>query len=119
MIMHMDKAFELGKLVGQRDEYKALRRAQEDMEQASELKLKFDRMEQLADQLQQTAAQGKEPPKDEIEEYDRLFSEAQADPRYQQLAAAQSNFDKLMTQVQQRIAEGMQKGAESSIIILG
>lgn len=116
--MHMDKAFELGKLVGQRDEYKALRRAQEDMEQATELKLKFDRMEQLADQLQQTAAQGNEPPKDEIEEYDRLFSEAQADPRYQQLAAAQSNFDKLMTQVQQRIAEGMQKGAESPIIIL-
>ena len=116
--MHMDKAFELGKLVGQRDQYKALQRAQEEIEQATELKLKFDRMEQLAQQLQKTAAQGNEPPKDEIEEYDRLFNEAQSDPRYQQLAAAQANFDKLMAQVQQRMADGMQKGAESSIITL-
>ncbi len=116
--MHMDKAFELGKLVGQGEEYKALKRAQEGIEQATELKLKFDRMEQVAEQLEQSAAQGSEPPKDEIEEYDRLFNEAQADPRYQQLAVAQANFDKLMVQVQQRMAEGMRKGAESPIIIL-
>ena len=117
--MQMEKAFELGKLVGQGDEYKALKLAQEEIEGASELKSKFERMEQLAQGLQQATAQGNEPPKDELEEYDRLFNEAQADSRYQRLAAAQSNFDKLMVQVQQRMAEGMRKGSESSIITLG
>ncbi len=116
--MHMEKAFELGRLIGQGDEFKALKRAQESIEGASELKLKFGRMEELAGKLQDVASQGGEPPKDDIDEYDRLFSEAQADPRYQQLAAAQANFDKLMLRVQERIAEGMRKGAESQIITL-
>lgn len=117
--MDMEKAFELGRLVGQGDEYKALKVAQEEIEGAAELKGKFERMEQLVQTLQQATQQGNEPSKEEIEEYDRLFNEAQADPRYQRLAAAQSNFDKLMVQVQQRMAEGMRKGAESPIIVLG
>jgi hypothetical protein len=32
--------------------------------------------------------------------------------------SAQSNFDKMMHQVQERIVEGMQQGAESRIITL-
>ena len=117
--MQMEKAFELGRLVGQGDEYKALKLAQEEIEGASELKGKFERMEQLVQELQQATAQGNEPSKEQVEEYDGLFNEAQTDPRYQRLAAAQSNFDKLMVQVQQRMAAGMRKGAESPIITLG
>jgi hypothetical protein len=45
--------------------------------------------------------------------------EVQSDPAYQQLVAAQSNFDKLMLKVQEQIMEGMRKGAESRIITLG
>lgn len=117
--MEMEKAFELGRLLGQGDAYKALKRAQEALEQAPELALKFERMEQLAQKLQEMTDQGTEPPQEDIEEYDRQFGETQSDPRYQQLVVAQSNFDKLMLRVQERIAEGMRKGAESSIITLG
>jgi cell fate (sporulation/competence/biofilm development) regulator YlbF (YheA/YmcA/DUF963 family) len=117
--MEMEKAFELGRLLGQGDAYKMMKRAQDGLEEATELRPKFERMEQLAQKLQEITAQGTEPPQEDVEEYDRLFSETQADPRYQQLVVAQSNFDKVMLKVQERIAEGMRKGAESSIITLG
>ena len=72
----------------------------------------------MGEALERVTAEGKEPPTEDVAEYDRVFGEVQADPRYQQLVAAQANFDKLMLRVQQRIAEGMKKGAESSIITL-
>lgn len=116
--MYKDKAHELGRLLGQTPEFQALKRARDAMESASDLRIKLDRMEVLAQGLQQQVAEGKEPAADEVEEYNRVFGELQSDARYQQLVAAQSNFDKLMLQVQERISEGMQKGAESSIITL-
>lgn len=116
--MFLEKAMDLGRLIGQAEEYKALTRAQSAMESASELKLRFERLEQLGAALERAAEGGGEPPTEDAEEYDRVFGEVQADPRYQQLVAAQANFDKLMLRVQQRIAEGMKKAAESSIITL-
>lgn len=117
--MHLQKAQELGRLIGQTEEYKALGRAQEALEAASELKLKVDRLQQLAIELEQAAGDQAETSQATADEYERLFGEIQADPRYQQFVAAQANFDKLMLRVQEQMAQGMRKGAESSIITLG
>jgi cell fate (sporulation/competence/biofilm development) regulator YlbF (YheA/YmcA/DUF963 family) len=113
-----EKAHELGRMIGQTEEFKALKRSRDAMEAAGDLRLKFDRMEALAEDLQRQAAEGREPAEKDVDEYNRIFGEVQTDTRYQQLVVAQSNFDKLMMQVQERIMEGMQKGAESSIITL-
>ena len=43
----------------------------------------------------------------------------QANPVYQQVVAAQANFEKLMAKVNARIYEGMKQGAASPIITLG
>jgi cell fate (sporulation/competence/biofilm development) regulator YlbF (YheA/YmcA/DUF963 family) len=115
----MEKAQELGRLVGQSEEFKALHRAREALDGEQELKVKSERLQTLAAELEQRVAEGNEPESSDAEEYNGLLSEIQAHPRYQQLVAAQSNFDKLMLQVQDQILDGMQKGAASPIITLG
>lgn len=117
--MYLDKALELGRLIGQSEEYQALRRARESLGDAPELRRRFERLEELAVSLEQGALEGKEPDPSQGAEYNRLFEEVQADPRYQQLVAAQTNFDKLMVRVQERILEGIRRAAESRIITLG
>ncbi|NIM48426.1 MAG: hypothetical protein GTN62_01920 [Gemmatimonadales bacterium] len=116
--MIAEKAHELGRLIGQSDDYKALKRAREGLDEARELKPKLDRLQQIAEAAERQAADGNEPGKADAEEYDRLLGEIQSNSQYQQLVAAQSNFDKLMLRVQERIMEGMRKGGESSIITL-
>ena len=58
-------------------------------------------------------------PTDEMErELDELLSKVQVNPAYQRALVAQSNFDKLMMQVNNWIAEGIKSGAASPIITL-
>ena len=42
----------------------------------------------------------------------------QADPAYQGFVAAQTNFDKLMTKLNEQMFEGIRLGGESRIITL-
>jgi cell fate (sporulation/competence/biofilm development) regulator YlbF (YheA/YmcA/DUF963 family) len=65
------------------------------------------------------AQQGQEPTKEQVEQYDRALQSVQGNPVYQQMVAAQSNFEKVMAKINQRIYEGMKKGAASPIITLG
>jgi hypothetical protein len=59
-------------------------------------------------------------PTDEMErELDDLLSKVQVNPAYQRALVAQANFDKLMMQVNNWIAEGIKSGAASPIITLG
>jgi hypothetical protein len=61
-----------------------------------------------------------ENPTEEMErELDELLSKVQVNPAYQRALVAQSNFDKLMMQVNAWIAEGIKSGAASPIITLG
>lgn len=114
-----EKAKELGRVVGQSEEYKALKRARQQIEEARELRDKLDRLQSVAEQLERSATQGNEPAEDQVEQYESLLGEIQSDSRYQHLVAAQTNFDKLMVKVNEHIAEGMRKGSESPIITLG
>jgi len=115
----LDKAEELGRAIGQTNEYQALRRAQEVLEGAEGLADQIRRLQELAATLERHAVEGKDPPEDAVNEYDRLMGEVQAHAGYQSLVAAQSNFDKMMVRVHERMAEGMRQGGQSSIITLG
>ncbi len=106
-----EKAVELGRVIGQTDEYKSVRQARESLEEITEIRAQTQRLQALAEKIEEHARMQ--------QEYEGLMSSIQAHPKYQQLIAAQANFDKIMLRVNESILEGMKKGAESSIIIPG
>jgi cell fate (sporulation/competence/biofilm development) regulator YlbF (YheA/YmcA/DUF963 family) len=114
-----DKAEELGRLLGQTDEYKALRRATDALREDKVVQQALAEAERLAQDIERVAQQGQEPTKEQVEQYDRALQSVQGHPVYQQMVAAQTNFEKLMAKVNGRIYEGMKKGAASPIITLG
>ncbi len=114
-----EKAEELGRLLGQTDEYKALRRATEALREDQAVQKVLAEAERLAQEIEHVAQQGKEPSKEQVEQYDRALQSVQANSVYQQMVAAQSNFEKLMTRINARIYEGIKRGAASPIITLG
>ena len=113
-----DKAVELGRLLGQTDEYKALRRAGDRLREDAEAQRQLAEVERLAVELDRAARAGRQPPKEEIDKYEQAAASIQGHPVYQSVVAAQANFEKLMTRVNERIYEGIQKGAASPIITL-
>ena len=113
-----DKAIELGRQLGQTEEYKTLKRASERLRADTEAQQQLHEVERLAAELEQTARAGHEPTSEDMERYERAAATVQASPVYQSMVAAQANFEKLMTRVNAKIYEGMQKGAASPIITL-
>lgn len=113
-----DKAIDLGRQLGQTEEYKALKRASERLKADAEAQQQLREVERLALELERTARAGREPAAEDVERYERAAATVQASPVYQAMVAAQANFEKLMTRVNEKIYEGMQKGAASPIITL-
>lgn len=114
-----DKARELGRLIGQSDEYGALKRTQSRVEGATELRERMQQIRKMAMKLEEQAERGTPPAEADVAGYDDLLTKIQADPLYQTVVSAQSNFDKLMLKVNEQILEGIEKGAASPIITLG
>ena len=114
-----DKAKDLGRLIGQSAEYKAVRRANEALGQDTTAVTILKQMEQLRVNAQQMIQRGERPTEDMERDLDTLMSQVQQMPVYQRLAVAQENFDKIMQNVNDWIVEGIEKGATSSIITLG
>ncbi len=113
------KAKELGRLIGQSDEYKALKRSNEGLGGDKDAVLMLRRMEELRQTAQQMIERGEEPTVDMERELDELLSKVQVNATYQRAVVAQENFDKLMMQVNNWIGEGIRTGAASPIITLG
>ncbi|MGD2135447.1 MAG: YlbF family regulator, partial [Gemmatimonadales bacterium] len=88
------------------------------LEGKSDLEPALKRLKELSEQIEAGAAEGREPSDDQKQEYGRLVDEIQQDSNYQQMVAAQSNFDKLMYRVNEQIMEGIREGASSRIITL-
>ena len=116
--MIQQRAEELGRLIGQTDEFKALKRSRDRLREAPEVSERLRKLEEMARGLESQAARGEEAAPDDVAAYDGLLGQIQADPAYQGMISAQSNFDKLMLRVNEHILDGMQKGAASSIITL-
>jgi cell fate (sporulation/competence/biofilm development) regulator YlbF (YheA/YmcA/DUF963 family) len=113
------KAEDLGRQIGQSDEYKALRRAQDRLQEARGLEGQLKQLQEMAHRLDQALDRGEAPSEEDRAAYEGLLGQIQADPIYQGLVAAQANFDKLMVRVNEQILDGMRKGAASPIITLG
>lgn len=113
----MEMAERLGQSLARTEEYQALRRAiaasGEDRELA-ELQTQIQGLEQA---MQGRLQKGEEPTKEQAEEYEGFFSNLQSNASYQKLVAAQANFDKIVGKVNETIHQGIQKGAESRIIL--
>ena len=112
------RADELGRLVGQSEEYLAWRRAEERLTAETDMREALDRLAQLQMAAAEKAERGEQPTPDEQRELDGLWGRVQVNPLYQSYIAARTNFDKMMYKVNQMILEGMRKGSESRIITL-
>lgn len=112
------KAKELGRLIGQSDQYKALKRSNDGLGADKDSVTMLRRMEELRTNAQRMIEAGEEPTAEMEREMDELLGRVQVNASYQQAVVAQENFDKLMMQVNNWIAEGIKSGAASPIITL-
>jgi cell fate (sporulation/competence/biofilm development) regulator YlbF (YheA/YmcA/DUF963 family) len=117
--MLQDKAIELGRLIGQSDEYKAVKRTSDALNEDREAVSLIRDMERLRTEAQALIERGQNPTADMEQQLDDLLGKVQVNATYQRAIAAQDNFDKLMVRVNEWISEGIRKGATSSIITLG
>jgi cell fate (sporulation/competence/biofilm development) regulator YlbF (YheA/YmcA/DUF963 family) len=117
--MISDRANELGRLVGQSEEYQGLKRANDRLMEEKDLRIALERLRALQLAVAEQLDHGVEPTPDQQTEIDGLVGKVQGHPAYQGVVAAQSNFDKLMMKVNEWILDGIKKGSESRIITLG
>lgn len=114
-----DKARDLGRLIGQSQEYQAVKRASDSLNEDRDTVTLLQKMEQLRVDATRMMQRGERPTEAMERELDGLLGQIQGRATYQRLLVAQENFDKVMARVNDWILEGIEKGATSSIITLG
>ena len=112
-----EKARELGRLLGQTNEYQTLKRAAAAADDDRDIVEFRGKLEELDQRVATAIRTGEEPDATLVEEHDALVSRFQSSSTYQSLIAAQMNFDKILTRVNQTITEGIEEGAEGRIIL--
>lgn len=112
-----EKARDVGRMIAHSDEYKAFKRASQQLSDDREAVTRLNRLQALEETFQAAIQQGTEPPLEQQQEYERLVGEVQTMPGYQALASAQGNFDRLMLRVNEEIAKGIEAGEQSRIIL--
>lgn len=112
-----DKAKDLGRTIGQSDEYKAVKRSSEALNGDRQATTVLRQMEKIRTDAQAMIDRGEEPTAAMEQELDGLLQQVQGNPAYQGAISAQENFDKLMLRVNQWIADGIRAGATSPIIL--
>lgn len=111
------KAKDLGRTIGQSDEYKAVKRSGEALNGEREASTILRQMETIRTEAQRMIEAGEEPTPDMEQQLDTLLQQVQTNPAYQRAIVAQENFDKLMLRVNTWIADGIRAGASSQIIL--
>jgi len=117
MTAHLERARELGHAVGHTDEYQAVKRAIQSADDDRDLATLRAELEKLEAGIKASLHAGGEPDAETASAYESAASRLQANSSYQRLVAAQTNFDKLMARVNQAIAQGMEEGGQSRIIL--
>lgn len=112
-----DKAKDLGRTIGQSDEYKAVKRSSEALNGDRQASTVLREMEKIRTDAQAMIDRGQEPTAEMEQQLDALLQQVQGNTAYQSALAAQENFDKLMLRVNQWIADGIRAGATSPIIL--
>lgn len=113
----MEMAERLGQALARTDEYQALRRAIAASGDDRELAELQSQIQELEQRMQTRLQGGEEPTEEQAKEYEGFFTRLQANASYQRLVAAQTNFDKIVAKVNETIHQGIQKGADSRIIL--
>lgn len=113
-----EKAKDLGRLIGQSNEYKEVKRASDALNEDKQTVALLQKMEELRQNAQRMIGRGERPTEEMERELDTLLSQVQVKPSYQRVLTAQENFDKIMGRVNDWIVEGIEKGAASPIITL-
>lgn len=113
-----DKAKELGRLIGQSAEYKAVKRSNDALNQDKDAVTLLRQMEQIRIDAQKMMERGEQPTEEMENKLDALLGQVQGRAVYQNVVASQENFEKVMARVNEWILEGIKKGATSSIITL-
>ena len=117
MAGHLEKGKELGNVLGRTDEYQAVKRAIQAADEDRDLSTLRSELEKLEATIETSLRAGQEPDRETAVAYEHAVSQLQANASYQRLVAAQANFDKLMAKVNQAIAQGMEEGGQSRIIL--
>ena len=112
-----DKAKDLGRTIGQSEEYKAVKRSSEALNGDRDASTILRQMEKIRGDAQALIDGGQEPTEEMEQGLDTLLQQVQTNPSYQRAIVAQENFDKLMLRVNGWIADGIRAGATSSIIL--
>src|SRR4051794_38773210 len=112
-----EKAREVGRLVAQSDEYKALKRANERLSDDREAVAGINRLNELQEMIGAGLQRGEEPAEAEREEYERVAVAVQSSAAYQGFEAARANFDRLMMRIDEEVAKGIEAGEQSRIIL--
>jgi len=113
----MDMARDLGRSMAHTEEYQALRRAITMADEDREIGELTRRLEELEGRVHAALEQGRNPDAEIQEEYESAVNRLEASATYQRLVAAQANFDKVVQRVNQTIAQGLEQGAQSRIIL--
>ena len=114
-----EKAKDLGRQIGQTEEYKLVKRSGETLNGDAAAVALLKEMEKIRTDAQRMMERGEQPTPEMEQQLDDLLGRIQVNPVYQRAIVAQENFDKLMAQVNVWILDGMKKGVASPIIILG
>ncbi len=112
-----DMAKELGAALARTEEYQAFRRAMDTASDDRDLVAMRNRLEDLETRIEAALRSGREPDDAVKSDYEAATSELQTLVGYQRLVAAQANFDKVMYKVNQTVAQGIEEGAQSRIIL--
>lgn len=112
-----ERAREVGRLIAQTEEYKALKKANERVSEDRDTVAMLNRLSELQETVTEALRRGTEPTEEQAEEYERMLGDLQARSAYQAVVAAQSNFDRLMMRVNEEIARGIEAGEQSRIIL--
>ncbi|MGH7476222.1 MAG: YlbF family regulator [Longimicrobiales bacterium] len=113
----LEKATELGRMLGQIEEYKALQRSRSRVNEDRDAVALINKLGELEAEVSRSLQRGEPPPEETQQAYEQAFSELQASAVYQGLVAAQTNFDKVLGRVNEQIGRGMDAGSQSRIIL--
>ncbi len=112
-----EMAKELGGALARTEEYQAFKRAMDAASDDRELVEMRNRLDELEVRIETSLRAGKEPDDDVKLAYTDATEHLQTLAGYQRLVTAQSNFDKVMYKVNQTVAQGIEEGARSRIIL--
>jgi cell fate (sporulation/competence/biofilm development) regulator YlbF (YheA/YmcA/DUF963 family) len=112
-----EMAKDLGGALARTEEYQSYRRAIDAASDDRELVAMRNRLEELEARIETSLRAGKEPDDEVKSAYGTATEELQMLAGYQRLVAAQANFEKVMYKVNQTVAQGIEEGARSRIIL--